>query len=71
MPADPISTTEPRWIENPVFWSLFVRMAANAGGPPEVAKLIRSLCDRSGLRPQAVIAKMETHLIMGESKAMH
>jgi hypothetical protein len=70
--AEPLAQAEqPRWIENPVFWSLFMRMVANAGGPPKVADLIRSLSDRSGISPKAIIAKMETHLFIGESKAMH
>jgi hypothetical protein len=69
MPAD--HTQQPRWIENPVFWSLFMRMVANAGGPPEVADLIRSLSAKSGIPPKAIIAKMETHVIMGQTKAMH
>ena len=76
MPADPITATPAQdngrpWIECPEFWSFFIRLVAHADGPPEIADLIRSLSDASGTPPEAVVAKMKTHLLLGHSKAMH
>jgi hypothetical protein len=58
---------EKRWIDHPGFWSLFVRMIANAaeaGGPAESAKVVRSMCEASGIPPEQVIAKLKTHLFL-------
>jgi hypothetical protein len=69
------ASAEKDWIGNPRFWSLFVRMIANAaeaGGPAESAKLIRSMCDASGIPPERVIAKLKTHLFChGPEPAVH
>jgi hypothetical protein len=63
---------EKRWIDHPQFWSLFVRMIANAaeaGGPAESAKVVRSMCEASGIPPEKVIAKLKTHLFLNETAA--
>ncbi len=51
----------PRWIDHPGFWSKFVTMIANSDGPDDAAKLIRSMCDASGIPPQRVVAKLKTY----------
>jgi hypothetical protein len=66
------ASTEKRWIDHPQFWSFFVRCLANAaeaGGPAESAKVVRSMCDASGIPPENVIAKLKTHLFLNETKA--
>jgi hypothetical protein len=61
------------WIENPQFWSLFVKMIANAaeaGGPAESPKVVRSMCEASGTPPERVIAKLKTHLFLNMPRGM-
>jgi hypothetical protein len=56
----------PRWLDNPDFLRLFLRMFVNAsaiGGVPECVKLVASLVDASGTPPQAVFAKLKTYLL--------
>jgi hypothetical protein len=55
-----------RWLENDDFRRLWLRMLIEAdaiGGIPKAVELIRSLCDASGLKPQAVIATIQTYLL--------
>jgi hypothetical protein len=61
----PAQTEQPRWLNNPDFLRLWLRMLIEAdaiGGIPKAVELIRSLCDASGLKPQAVIATIQTYL---------
>jgi hypothetical protein len=70
MPADPITTTEPpapKWLDNPDFRRLFVRVLGNAldrGGPDKANEVIRSLCDASGMQSREVIARVRAHLLI-------
>jgi hypothetical protein len=69
MPADPITTAEPpapRWLDNPDFLRLFLRMFIRAdeiGGIPKIIELVRSLSEASGTPPQAILAKVKTYLL--------
>ena len=70
MPADPITTTEPpapKWLDNPDFRRLFVRVLGNAldrGGPDKATEIIQSLCAASGMQPREVITKLKSHFLI-------
>jgi hypothetical protein len=73
MPADPITATEPpvqteqpRWLRNPDFLRLWLRMFVDAdaiGGIPAVVKLVRSLSEGSGTPPKVILATVRTYLL--------
>jgi hypothetical protein len=66
----PAPSTEKRWLDNPDFLRLFLRMFVNASaiGVPEAAELVGSLCDASGAQPQDVLAKIQTYLLTYDPK---
>ena len=66
MPADHITEEQPRWLRNPDFLRVWLRMFVNAdaiGGIPKVVELVRSLSEASGTPPKAILATVRTYLL--------
>jgi hypothetical protein len=62
----PAPSTEKRWLDNPDFLKLFLRMfirADEVGGIQETVELVRSLSEASGTSPQVILASIETYLL--------
>ena len=62
----PVQAEQPRWLRNPDFLRLWLRMFVNAdaiGGIPKVVELVRSLSEASGTPPKAILATVRTYLL--------
>ena len=67
MPDTATEPPAPKWLDNPDFRRLFLRILSNAlnrGGPDKATEIIQSLCAASGMQAREVIAGVRAHLLI-------